>query len=48
MNLFNIDTTKHLNSIIDAYSSVYGEEYHDIISSKIKKAIIIQFYDIDG
>lgn len=48
MNLFNIDINKVLPNIIDAYSSVYGEEYSDIISKKINSAIVIQYYDLDG
>lgn len=33
---------------IDAFTKVYGEEYHDIIFQKINNAIIIPYYDIEG
>ena len=34
--------------VIDAFSSVYGEEYRSIISDRINKSIIIPYHDIDG
>ena len=48
MNLFYIDVNKIIPDIIDAYSLVYGEEYKNMISHKIKNSIIIQYYDIEG
>ena len=46
--MFKIDLKNILPSAIDAYSNIYGEEYRDIISSKINKSIIFQYIDITG
>ena len=44
----NIDFKRLLPYVIDAFSNVYGEEYHDIISERINNAIIIQYHDCEG
>jgi len=47
MDILNIDIKSLLPYAIDAYSSVYGEEYRSIISEKINNAIIISYRDVD-
>lgn len=48
MDILNINFKKLLPYVIDAFTKVYGEEYHDIIEERLNKAIIIQYYDISG
>ncbi len=55
MNKLNIELknlSPYLKSIspyiIDAFSSVYGEEYRPIISKKINNAVIVAYHDIEG
>ena len=45
-DLLNIDLKSLLPYVIDAFSSVYGEEYRPIISKKLNKAVIVFYYDI--
>ena len=35
--MYSIDIDSILPFAIDAFTHIYGEEYHDIISSRIKK-----------
>lgn len=46
--MYSIDIDSILPFAIDAFTHIYGEEYHDVISSRIKKSIIFQYYDING
>lgn len=48
MDNLNIDVKRLLPFVIDAFTKVYGEEYHDIIFQKIQNAIIISYHDIEG
>ncbi len=44
----SIDVEKLLPFVVDAFTTVYGDEYHDIILKKMKNAFVIQYYDIEG
>ena len=46
--MFNINLPDILPHAIDAYCNVYGDEYSEIISSKINKSIILQYIDVNG
>lgn len=46
--MFNIDIDSILPSIIDALTYVYGEEYREIISSRVNNSIIFQYFDLEG
>ncbi len=48
MDKLNIDFHSLLPYAIDAFTSVYGEEYREIISKKINNAIIVSYHDVDG
>jgi len=48
MDNLNIDINSLLPHVIDVFTSVFGEEYHDIISKRINNAIIIQYHDVEG
>ena len=44
----SIDFKRLLPFVVDAFTKVYGEEYHDIIFQRINNALIIPYYDIIG
>ena len=46
--MFNINLPDILPHAIDAYCNVYGNEYRELISSKINKSIILQYIDVNG
>lgn len=48
MDNLNIDFNSLLPHVIDAFSSVYGEEYRSIISKKVNNTIIVQYHDFVG
>ena len=48
MDKLNIDFKSLLPYVIDAYSSIYGEEYHPIISKKLNNSIIVSYHDYEG
>ena len=48
MDKLNIDFKSLLPYVIDAFSSVYGEEYRSIISKKLNNALIISYHDLEG
>lgn len=48
INLLNINFKEFLPHIIDAYTSVYGEDYRDTIEYKINNAIIYQYSNYIG
>ncbi len=48
MDSLNIDFKRLLPYVVDAFTKVYGQEYHDIILRKINNAIIVPYYDIEG
>ena len=48
MDNLNIYLKEILPFVIDAFTKVYGEEYHDIIFQRINNAVIIPYYDIEG
>ena len=48
MDKLDIDFNSLLPYVIDAFSSVYGEEYRSIISKKLNNALIIQYHDVEG
>ena len=48
MDKLNIDFKSLLPYVIDAFSSVYGEEYRSIISKKINNTLIISYHDFEG
>jgi len=48
MDKLSIDFKKLLPHAIDAFTKVYGEEYHEIILSKLNNALIIPYYDVEG
>lgn len=48
MDKLNIDFESLLPYVIDAFSSVYGEEYRSIISKKINNTVIISYHDLEG
>lgn len=48
MDRLDIDFNSLLPYVIDAFSSVYGEEYRSIISKKLNNALIIQYHDVEG
>lgn len=43
-----IEFKKLLPFAIDAFTKVYGEEYHDVVLKRLNKAVIVQYYDIEG
>lgn len=48
MDKLNIDFNSLLPYVIDAFSSVYGNEYRSIISQKIKNTVIVSYHDFEG
>ncbi len=48
MEILNIDFEKLSPYIIDAFTKVYGDEYHDTISKKINNMHIFYYYNIDN
>ncbi len=48
MDKLNININNLLPYVIDAFSSVYGKEYRPIITQKIKNAVIVLYYDVEG
>lgn len=48
MDKLNIDFNSLLPYVIDAFSSVYGNEYRSIISQKIKNTVIVSYHDLEG
>ena len=48
MDKLNIDFKSLLPYVIDAYSSIYGEEYRPIISKKLNNSIIVSYHDYEG
>ena len=48
MDKLNIDFKSLLPYVIDAFSSVYGDEYRSIISKKINNSIIVSYHDFEG
>lgn len=48
MDNLNFDFETLLPFAINAFTKVYGEEYHDIIKKRINNAVIISYYDIWG
>lgn len=48
MDKLNIDFNSLLPYVIDAFSSVYGDEYRSIISKKINSAVIVSYHDVEG
>lgn len=46
--MFKLDLNDILLHAINAYTDVYGDEYADIIASKINKSIIFQYIDVSG
>ena len=48
MDLLNLDLDKLKPYVIDAYTHVYGSEYHDIIEHKINNALYLTYIDIRG
>ena len=48
MDKLDIDFNSLLPYVIDAFSSVYGEEYRSIISKKLNNTIIVSYHDVDG
>ena len=44
----SIDFKRLLPFVVDAFTKVYGEEYHDIIFQRINNALIIPYYNIIG
>ena len=47
MRATQIDLKSSLPHVIQAYTEIFGEEYHSIISDKINSAIIIPYDDIN-
>lgn len=47
MDLLNINFKSMLPYVIDAYTYVYGEEYREIISKRLNKAVIICYNDVN-
>ena len=43
MRATQIDLKSSLPHVIQAYTEIFGEEYHSIISDKINSAIIIPY-----
>ncbi len=48
MDNLNFDIKSLLPYIIEAFTKVYGGEYYSIISKKIKSALIIPYFDVEG
>lgn len=48
MRATQIDFKSLLPHVIQAYTEVFGEEYHELISDKINSSIIIPYNDIEG
>lgn len=48
MSDITIDVEKILPFIIKKFTEVYGNEYSDIISTRLKTATIFQYYNIEG
>ena len=48
MDLLNLNLDKLKPYVIDAYTHVYGSEYHDIIEHKINNALYLTYIDIRG
>ena len=48
MDKLNIDFNDLFPYVIDAFSSVYGEEYYFTILQKINNSIIIPYLDVEG
>lgn len=48
MDLLNIDFKKTLPLIIDAFTEIYGQEYHSIISEKLNSAVMILYQDYES
>ena len=48
MDLLNLELDKLKPYVIDAYTHVYGSEYHDIIEHKINNALYLTYIDIRG
>lgn len=48
MDNFNIDFQSLSKYAIDAFSHVYGEEYRSIIISKINRAFIVYYQNVEG
>ena len=46
-DLLNIDFKGLLPSVIEAFTYVYGEEYHDIIAKKLNSSFIIGYQNYD-
>ena len=48
MDKLNIDFKSLLPYVIDAFSSVYGDEYRSVISKKINNSLIVSYHDFEG
>ena len=48
MDLLNLNLDKLKSYVIDAYTHVYGSEYHDIIEHKINNALYLTYIEIRG
>jgi len=48
MDKLNIDFKSLLPYVIDAFSSVYGDEYRSVISKKINNSHIVSYHDFEG
>ena len=48
MDFITVDYKKMCPYFIEAFTHVYGDEYHDIIEDKINKALFLQYYDVGG
>lgn len=48
MNILNIDFDGLRPHMIDAFTHIYGEEYHSIISDRVNKTLILSYLDPDA
>lgn len=48
MNLLDMDVGDKIEYIIDVYTKVFGEEYRDIITKRLKNTVFIMYNNLEG
>src|SRR5574344_1097301 len=48
MNYLNINFKNNIANIIDAFTSIYGEDYRDIITTRVKNINYVMYNNVDG
>ena len=48
MNLLDIDFKSMISNITDAFTTVYGEKYRELINKKLNNTYFISYFDIEG